>query len=83
MKTKEELKEELHKMIDSIEDESALNILKEDVVPYIINHRGQNDFADDLSLEEELRLKQAIEQSENGETVTMEEFKEATKRWRK
>jgi hypothetical protein len=82
MKTKEELKEELHKMIDSIEDESALNILKEDLVPYAISYK-EDVIDDDLSPEENYQLKKAIEQADRGETITMEEFKEATKRWRK
>ena len=81
MKTKEELKEELHKMIDSIEDESALNILKEDLVPYAISYK-EEIIDDDLSPEENYQLKKAIEQADRGETITMEQFKAETDKWR-
>lgn len=81
MKTKEELKEELHKMIDNIEDESALNILKEDLVPYAISYK-EDIIDDDLSPEENYQLQKAIEQADRGETITMEEFKIAVDRWR-
>ena len=39
MKSKEELKKVLHALIDSIEDEHILNVLNDEIVPYVIENR--------------------------------------------
>ena len=75
MKSKEELKKELHKLIDSIEDEHTLNVLNEDIMPYVIENRTKDMDEDDLTEEQEKELDQAIKEAENGETVSYEEFK--------
>lgn len=81
MKSKEELKKELHKLIDSIEDEHTLNVLNEDIMPYVIENRTKDMDEDDLTEEQEKELDQAIKEAENGETVSYEEFKKAISRW--
>lgn len=84
MKSKEELKAELHKKIDSIEDEHTLNLLNDDIVPYAIENRTkQKDEEDeDLTEEQEKELDEAILQAENGETISWDEFLNSTKQWR-
>ena len=84
MKSKEELKAELHKKIDSIEDEHTLNLLNDDIVPYAIENRTkQKDEEDeDLTEAQEKELDEAILQAENGETISWDEFLNSTKQWR-
>ena len=83
MKSKKQLKKELHQLIDSIEDEHVLNVLNEDIVPYIIQTRIETDAGeDDLTVEQEKELKKAIAEADRGETISFEEFKEQTEQWR-
>jgi hypothetical protein len=82
MKTKQELKEELHRLIDSIEDEQVLNELNEDVVPYMIASRNEPAEDDDLTEEQEKELREAIAEADRSETISFEEFKKSTDRWR-
>lgn len=83
MKSKEELKKELHQLIDSIDDEETLNVLHDDVVPFAIESRvkgaGEEEY---LSPEQEKELEAAIKEADNGETISWEAFLNATKRWR-
>jgi Ca2+-binding EF-hand superfamily protein len=81
MKSKKKLKEELHKLIDSIDDEHTLNVLNEELVPYVKNGTKKVD-EDDLTEEQERLLNQAIEEADRGETVSFEEFKKRMDRWR-
>lgn len=82
MKSKEELKNELHKLIDAIEDEHTLNVLNEDVVPYIISSRTKELDEEELSIDERDEIEEALRQIKAGETVTDEEYLNATARWR-
>ena len=82
MKSKEQLKKKLHELIDSIDDQDVLNILTEDVVPYIIKNRGiETEEEDDLTRDQQKKLETAIEEADRGETITEVEFKEAMARW--
>ena len=84
MKTKEEIKKELHKLIDGIEDEHALNVLNEDVIPYVVANRTKekDEEEDYLTPEQEKDLEEAIRQADAGETISEEEYLKATARWR-
>ena len=84
MKSKEEIKSELHKKIDSIEDAHTLNVLNDDIVPYAIENRTKDKDEEDeeLTEEQEKELDEAISQVENGETVSWEEFLNSTQQWR-
>lgn len=83
MKSKEEIKAELHKKIDGIEDEHTLNVLNDDIVPYAIEHRTKHkDGDEELTEEQDRELDEAIRQVENGETVSWEEFLNSTQQWR-
>lgn len=82
MKTKQELKEELHKLIDSIEDEVLLQDLTDNILPEIIAYR-QTDDGDEYLTEEQLKqLDEAIAEADRGETMSYEEFLESMSRWR-
>ena len=75
MKSKKEIKAELHKKIDSIDDEHTLNMLNEDIVPYAIENRSkEKEEEDDLTDEQWEKLKEAIQQVKDGKTITLEEF---------
>lgn len=84
MKSKDELKAELHKKIDSIEDEHTLHLLNDDIVPYAIENRtkDKDEEDDDLTDEQEKELDEAIRQADKGETVSWEEFLNSTQQWR-
>ena len=84
MKSKEEIKAELHNKIDSIEDAHTLNLLNDDIVPYAIENRTKDKDEEDeeLTEEQEKELDEAIRQVENGETVSWEEFLNSTQQWR-
>ena len=83
MKTKDELKIELHKLIDSIEDEHILNVLHDDIVPYVIENRKKKmDENDDLTEEQLKELDEAIKEADEGKTVSWNEYQKATARWR-
>ena len=84
MKSKEEIKVELHKKIDSIEDVHTLNVLNDDIVPYTIENRTKDKDEEDeeLTEEQEKDLDEAIRQVENGETISWEEFLNSTQQWR-
>ena len=83
MKSKEELKKVLHALIDSIEDEHILNVLNDEIVPYVIENRTKekDDEGDDLTKEQEKELDEAIRQADAGETISWEEFKQSMARW--
>jgi hypothetical protein len=82
MKSKQQIKEELHKLIDSMEDEHALNILNEDVVPYIIENRTkEQDKDDEFTTEQEEELDEAIRQADKGEVISWDELLKESKRW--
>lgn len=83
MKSKEELKKELHALIDSIDDEETLNVLHDDVVPYVIEGRvKESDEEEYLTHEQEKELEAAIKEADSGKTISWEEFLNATKQWR-
>ena len=83
MKSKEEIKAELHKKIDSIDDEYILNVLNEDIVPYVIENRTkEKDDEDDLTDEQWEELEEAIQQVKDGKTISWEEYLNSTQQWR-
>lgn len=81
MKSKQEIKEELHRLIDIIEDEHTLNVLHEDVIPYIIENRTKEQDEEELTKEQEEELDEAIRQADAGEVISWEELLKETKRW--
>jgi hypothetical protein len=80
MKSKEELKKELHALIDSIDDEGTLNVLHDDLVPLVIESKV--DILDELSDEQQKDLLLSIEESEKGDNYSKEEFLKVLQQWR-
>ena len=90
-KNQEELKKKLHELIDSIDDEHTLNVLNEDIVPYVIENRTKEadeeaDEAENSLTEEQLKeLDESIAEVDRGETISFEsfeEFKKNMEEWR-
>lgn len=82
MKSKQQLKDELHKMIDSIDDEHSLNLLNEEIVPYLIENRDREGCSSEaLSDEEEQELNEAIRQADAGEVISWDDLLKKTERW--
>ena len=84
MKATENLRQQLHSLIDSIKDEQVLKVLNDDIVPFVINsHVEQNDdLNNDLNPEEMAELEAAYKKMEAGEYATMASFREAMSKWR-
>ena len=82
MKSKQEIKDELHKLIDSIEDEDTLNVLNEDVVPYVIENKTMHAEEQELTAAQQRRLEEAIKQAEDGKVMPLDEFYSKMKEWR-
>jgi hypothetical protein len=47
MKSKEEIKAALHQLIDGIDDEALLNLLMDDIVPYMLAQKFKESDADE------------------------------------
>ena len=77
MKSKKQLKEELHELIDSIDDEQVLQSLNEDIVPYVAKKDTES-----LTAQQQLELEEAIAAADKGETVSFDEFKASMDKWR-
>ena len=80
--SKEKLKKELHELIDNIEDEEMLNIVKEDIVAY---QKAGTEFDDlsDLTPEERAELEESINEDPDKDVVSEEEFNNYIQAWRK
>lgn len=75
------LKEEVLQMVASIEDESILFILKQDINE--LNHTAKTDWADELTKEEQLELRAELDADDTEEnSVTQEEFDKIIQQWR-
>ncbi len=82
MKTKQEIKNELHRLIDNIDDVHTLAVLNEDIIPLTIEARTQEEDEDEIVTPiQEAELSEAIRQANSGETVSWEDFLKATSRW--
>lgn len=76
---KEELKQQLHALVDSIDDEAKLQLLMEDAEAYLAD---TEEGEDDLTDEEWAQIEQAEQEIERGEYITWEEMKEKLQAWR-
>lgn len=83
MKSKAQIKDELHRLIDSIEDEGTLNLLNESLIPYAIEKKA-NDSGDEdeLSEEETAALDQALLEADTGKVISLDEFLKEVDAWR-
>ena len=80
--SKEKLKKELHELIDNMEDEEMLNMVKEDIVEY---QKADTTFDDlsDLTPEERAELEESINEDPDKDVVSEEEFNNYIQAWRK
>ncbi|HXL58361.1 MAG TPA: hypothetical protein VN958_18995 [Chitinophagaceae bacterium] len=72
------LKEEIHRMIDEIEDEAALMLIKEKLAAYVTE-----DIAEDLNEEQLKELNEALKEAGKGETVSYEKYVSHVKEWKR
>lgn len=72
-----DLKNQLHKLIEEIEDEEYLYLLKEDVAMYA----GEKQASDELTKEQLEELREALSEVDKGETISLEDFKKHTSEW--
>ncbi len=79
--SKEKLKKELHELIDNMEDEEMLSVVKEDIVAY---QKAETEFDDlsDLTPEERAELEESINEDPDKDTISHEEFKKNIEEWR-
>ena len=71
---KEELKKELHQLIDNTEDEALLSMVKEDIVAYQTKTKENFDDLSDLSPEERAELEVLAAENPDKDTISEEEF---------
>lgn len=72
------VKSKIYQMLDEIEDENVLNQLMEDVAFYAT----KKDIVDDLSPAQKKELDKAIQEADNKETISWDEFKKEMGEWR-
>ena len=75
----EAVKSKIYQMLECIEDEMVLNQVMEEVSFY----SSKKDIADDLTPEQLNDLDKAIEEADNKETITWDDFKKEMNEWRK
>jgi F0F1-type ATP synthase delta subunit len=76
---KKKLKEELHQYIDNLEDENTLQMLHEAAVAY--EKAGETDSANELTPQQQERLKESLEQLNNGQWKSHEEVMKEARTW--
>lgn len=76
----DKLKKELVNYIENSNDEEFLSLVKEDLVFY--GKVKDKDIIDDLNEVQKNELKKLSEEDDLKETITLDEFNEATKKWR-
>ena len=76
----DKLKKELVSYIQNINDKELLSLLKEDFLLY--GKVKDTDIADSLSEEQLKELKQLSEEEETKDTMSLEDYKQATEQWR-
>jgi hypothetical protein len=76
MKTKQELKDALHRLIDSIEDESILSKLNEEVFPSVMDSKITSGEAGDelLTEEQQHNLEKTIKQAKEENITPLDEL---------
>jgi predicted transcriptional regulator len=74
---KSKIKKEIHKMIDDLEDEEALMLVKEDIAVYAKKYEAE------LNEEQLNELNEALKEADQGETVSYEEYTKHIQEWKK
>lgn len=73
---KEELKKELHQLIDNTKDEDLLSMVKEDIVAYQTKSNKNFDDLSDLSPEDRAELEELATEDIDKDTISFEDFKQ-------
>ena len=76
----ENLKKELHTLIENTDNEEILNMVKEELVAY---QTGEKEFDDlsDLSDEDRAELEELANEDPMKDTISFEEHKKEMKEW--
>jgi hypothetical protein len=75
----EQLKAKIYQQVEKLEDETALQLLEEAVAAY--STTSKKDIVDELTAEQQLRLKESIQQAKDGKTISNDEVKKKAKEW--
>jgi hypothetical protein len=78
--SKEKLKKELHELIDNMEDEEMLSMMKEDIVSYQKTEAEFDDLSH-LTPEERAELEEVAKEDPDKDTISFEEFKNNINEW--
>ena len=78
--SKEKLKKELHELIDNMEDEEMLGVVKEDIVAYQKAGTGFDDLSD-LTPEERAELEELANEAPDKDSISFEDYKSEMKQW--
>lgn len=81
-KKKIDKKEPKRKVYKPIKDEQGENVVNEETPAYRTAGESEIVDDDDLTPEQIKELKEALKEADRGETITWEEFKKMTDRWR-
>jgi hypothetical protein len=73
------VKSKIYRLLDDIEDEAILNQVMEDVAFYAT----KKDIVDQLAPGQLKELDKAIEEADNKETISWDDFKKEMKEWKK
>lgn len=79
--SKQDLKNELHKLIDDTEDEQVLNMLKEDLVAYTKDASAFDDLSD-LSPEDRAELEELANEDPEKDAISEEAYQKHIAQWR-
>ena len=75
----EQLKAKIYQQVEKLENETALQLLEEAVAAY--STTSKKDIVDELTAEQQLRLKESIQQAKDGKTISNDEVKQKAKEW--
>jgi len=76
----EDLKKELHTLIDNTEDEKILSMVKEELIAYQTGEKYFDDLSD-LSDEDRAELEELANEDPMKDTISYEEHKKEMKEW--
>lgn len=74
-----EVKAKIYKLLKEIDDEVALNYLMEEAAFYA----SKKDIVDNLDKQQLEELDETISEAENGDTISLDDFKKEMDEWRK
>ena len=74
-----QLKNKIYEQVNQIDDETSLQLLQEAAAAY--NVSSGKDILDELTPEQLSRLKESIQQANEGKTLTHEEVMKKAKQW--